>query len=187
MSTTVSGWPVLTSNRTTGALPRLRKWVVPGASRHLYLRDGSAGFLLVHLALWWHQRVERLDLGVWDDWGWAVRAVRGQTSGYSNHAGGIAADLNATRHPRGVPTRSTLTDAQIAAVHKRLRLYKGLIIWGGDWPSPGGSGVTDAMHFELGNYSRFDDIEVLARRLTKSPRGKRILAANPGALAVINS
>jgi hypothetical protein len=38
----------------------------------------------------------------YDDWSYAVRPVRGQTKGYSNHASATAWDLNATRHPRGV-------------------------------------------------------------------------------------
>lgn len=181
MSTTVSGWPVLETNRTTGPLPRLRKWVIPGADRHLYLRDGSAGFLIIHFALWWHEKLERLDLGVWDEWGWAVRPVRGQTGGYSNHAGGVAADLNATRHPMGVPAGNTFTDSQIKKAKRRLRLYRGLLIWGAFWNRP------DAMHVECANYSQFKKIEKRARRLARTPRGRRILAANPGAREVIFS
>lgn len=180
MATTVNGWTVLTSNRTTGSLPRLRKWIIPGTGRHLFLRDGSAGFLLVHLALWFHERVERLDLGVWDEWGWAVRPIRGQTTGFSNHAGGVAADLNATRHPIGVPTARTFTDKQRAAIRRRLRLYRGLVVWGGGWSRP------DAMHFELGRVS-LGRVERVARVLMRSPRGRRILAANPGARQVIQS
>lgn len=180
MATTVNGWTVLESNRTDGALPRLRKWHVPGTNRHLYLRDGAAGFVLMHLILWFHEKIERLDLGVWDEWGWAVRPVRGQTSGYSNHAGGVAGDLNATRHPLGVPVAHTFTAKQARAIRLRLKLYRGLIIWGGSWSRP------DGMHFELAraNLSR---LEKLARRLMLTRRGKRILAANPGAKKVIQS
>src|SRR4051812_28143633 len=94
-----NGYPVIETNRTTGSLPRLRKWIIPGTDRHVFLRDGSVGFVLVHLALWFHNTIERLDRGVWDEWGWAVRPVRGQTTGYSNHAAGAAEDLNATLHP----------------------------------------------------------------------------------------
>lgn len=186
MASTVNGWTVLESNRTTGSLPRLRKWNLPMAHfthvepRHFYLRDGSAGFLLMHVLLWFHEKVERLDVGIWDDWGWAVRPVRGQTSGYSNHAGGVAADANATRHPIGVPVARTFTPAQIRAIKWRLRLYRGLIIWGGIWSRP------DGMHFELAR-ADMSRVERLAKVLAKTPRGKRILKANPGALAVINS
>lgn len=180
MSLTVNGWTVLASNRTTGALPRLRRWYVPGAGRHIYLRDGAAGFLLIHLALWFHEKLERLDVGVWDDWGWAVRPVRGQTTGYSNHAGGVAEDLNATRHPIGVAVSRTFTPAQIRRIRWRLRIYRGLIIWGGAWTRP------DGMHFELAP-ATLSRVERVARLLMLTPRGRRILKANPGAKEVITS
>lgn len=175
----VNGWPLLSSG-TTGPLPRLRQWQVPGTGRHLYLRDGAAGFLLIHLALWFHERVERLDLGVWDEWGWAPRPIRGGTAP-SNHGSGTAADLNATRHPMGVPTYKTFTRSQARRIRRRLKLYRALIDWGGDWSHP------DAMHFELAPGTRLARVERVARLLTKTPRGRRVLAANPGALAVINS
>src|SRR4051812_29568389 len=118
MATTVNGHTVLFSNRTSGELPRLRKWLIPGTHRHLYMRDGSMGFVLAHCALWFDESIERLDITgqVWDEWGWAVRPVRGKSTGYSNHSGGVAEDLNATRHPRGVPVTRTMTDSQIRRI-----------------------------------------------------------------------
>lgn len=181
MSASVNGWPLL-GGGTDGPLPRLRKWVVPTpgtpGDRHLYLRDGSAGFLLVHLAVWFHERVERLDLGVWDEWGYAPRPVRGGTSP-SNHASGTAMDLNATRHPMGVPVARTFTPAQLRAIRQRVKLYGGRIDWGGEWSRP------DGMHFELAPGTTLDGVERRARQLIDSPRGERVLAANPGALAII--
>lgn len=176
---TVNGWAVLTST-TTGPLPRLRKWFVPGTDRHFLLRDGAAGFLLMHVLLFFHERVERLDLGIWDEWGYAVRPVRGQTTGYSNHAGAVAADANATRHPIGVPVDQTFTATQQRKIRWRLRLYRGLIIWGGRWSRP------DGMHFELAAVE-LAAVERLARLLMRTPRGRRILNANPGAEKVIKS
>lgn len=180
MATSENTYPVLFDNRTTGDLPRLRKWQIPGVDRHLYLRDGSTGFVLVHNALWFDAKIERLDLGVWDDWGWAVRPIRGQTTGYSNHSSGTATDLNATRHPRGVSIKSTFTTSQIAAIHKRLEFYDGAIRWGGDYHS-----TPDGMHFEI--YKPIEEVEKLALRLVNTPRGEAILKANPGALAIIKS
>ena len=178
----VNGWPVLTGT-TDGQLPRLRRWVIPTpgapADRHLYLRDGSAGFLLAHLAVWFHERVERLDLGVWDEWGYANRPVRGSTSSISNHASGTAMDLNATRHPLGVPISRTFTTAQVRAIRHRLKLYHGRVDWGGEWSRP------DGMHFELAPGTTLDGVERVARGLIDSPRGERVLDANPGALAII--
>lgn len=182
MATTTNGHPVLFSNSTSGSLPRLRKWIIPGTNRHLYLRDGSMGFVLIFLALWYHQRVERLNLHnqVWDEWGWAVRPVRGQSSGYSNHAGGVAIDLNATQHPMGVSIYNTYTPLQIRRIRWRMRIFGGVVIWGGEWGRP------DGMHFEIGKVP-MGRVERLARRLMKTRRGRRILKANPGARSVILS
>lgn len=182
MATSQNGWYVLESNRTTGSLPRLRKWVIPGTNRHLYLRDGSAGFLLVHFALWWHRWVSRLDGGVWDEWGWAVRPIRGQTSGYSNHASGTAADLDATQYPRGVPILRVMKPVTITAIRVRLRLYGGVLGWGGNYTS-----TPDGMHVEINSGVTIARAEAVAKRLMNTPRGKAILAANPGAKAVIES
>jgi hypothetical protein len=173
-----NGYYVLETNRTTGPLPRLRKWHVPGVDRHIFLRDGSGGFLLVYLALWFHENIEKLDAGIWDEWGWAVRPVRGQSSGYSNHASGTAEDLNATKHPRGVPTRNTFSSAEIDEIHKHLATYDGCIRWGGDYQN-----TPDGMHFELNK--DLAAVEKKARELSQTPRGQRILEANPGADDVI--
>lgn len=185
MSTSQNGWPVL-EQRTTGSLPRLRKWIVPGTGRHLVIRDGSAGFLLVLLTLWFHERVQRIDEGIWDEWGYAFRPVRGQSGGYSNHASGTAIDLNATRHPLGVAGTFTFrVGPRKVAAYARVRLhlarvFRGTIRWGGDY-----SNRVDAMHFELNQ--PLAACEARARLLTKTKRGRRILAANPGAKDVIFS
>lgn len=178
MATSQNAYPVLFENRTDGGFPRLRKWAVPDTDRHLLLRDGSTGFLLVHMALWFDEEIERLDAGQWDDWAWAVRPVRGQTSGYSNHASGTAIDLNAVRHPRGVATADTFTGAQIDAIHRRLKMYDDCLRWGGDYQS-----TPDGMHFEIDQ--PLDACERVARALLERPRSKRILDANPGAREVI--
>jgi hypothetical protein len=180
MATSQNAYSVLFDNRIDGGLPRLRKWVVPGADRHFLLRDGSAGFLLVHVAHWFDAEIERLDTGQWDDWGWAVRPIRGQSTGYSNHASGTAIDLNAVRHPRGKATASTFTGGQIDAIRRRLKMYDGCLRWGGDYQS-----TPDGMHFEIDQPLK--DCERVARALLERPRSKRILDANPGAREVILS
>ena len=175
-----NGWVVLDAD-TTGPHPRLRKWIIPGTTRHLVLRDGSAGFLLVHLALWFDQRVEPLDHETtWDDWGHAVRNVRLSADVYSNHASGTAMDLNATQHPMGVATGRTFTPKQQADIRKRLKFYDACIRWGGDYQNR-----PDAMHFEIDKL--MGPVEARARALADSPRGKKVLDANPGARAVIFS
>lgn len=174
MATSQNGWPVLFSGD-----PRLHKWLIPGASRHLFLRNGSAGFLIGHFALWFHERIERLDLGVWDDWGWAVRPIAGQVSGYSNHASATAADINATKHPLGVPTLATFTRTQVNAIHRALdERYSDALRWGGDYENR-----PDAMHIEI--QVPLAQAERAARKILATPRSERLLAANPGQKKII--
>lgn len=167
--TSQNGWP---------APPRRRRtWIVPGTGRHLVLEDGPAGFLLVHLALWFHERIEAIDVGEWDDWGYNFRPIRGATITLSNHSSGTAVDLNATRHPLGV--RGSIKDLLLVArIHVRLAFYRRLIAWGGDW-----HGRADEMHWEIvGTRAK---VARLAARLLTSPRGRRIIEANPGAAQVV--
>ena len=176
MATSQNGWPVLSASDR-----RMRKWQIPGANRHLMLRDGSAGFLLVHNAVWFDEHIERLDLGTWDEWGWANRDVRGMHGVVSNHASGTASDLNATRHPRGVAIHKTFTEAQINAIHRRLKLYRGCLRWGGDYQHS----EPDGMHFEID--AALNVVEASAKRLLGTPVGKRVLDANPCARQAILS
>jgi hypothetical protein len=177
MANSQNGWLVL-DNDTTGQPPRLRHWDVPAADRDILLRDGSAGFLLIHLAMWFDAKIERIDTGQFDDWGYASRPIRGSSTTYSNHASGTAMDLNATRHPLGIPASKNFSKEQIVAIHKRLPFYKGCIRWGGDYKNR-----PDPMHWELDKGMK--DVEKRARELCDSKRGKKILEANPGARALI--
>lgn len=172
MPNSQNGWPVLTTSS-----PLLHTWDLPNGATRLRLRQGSAGFLLVHLALWFDKRLEDLDEPLLDDWGHAYRPVRGFST-WSNHASGTAMDLNATDHPLAVD--HTFTDREELAIHRRLRLYDGCIRWGGDYQTR-----VDAMHFEINR--PLDACERVARRLLDSMRGRIILRDNPGQRAVILS
>lgn len=178
MATSQNKYAVLTTNRTTGALPRLRRFYV--GTERVYLRDGSAGFLLAHVAHWFNENIEQVVGQILDDWGWAVRPVRGQSTGYSNHASGTAIDINATQHPRGKPASATFSATEITKIHKQLEAYDGCIRWGGDYTSPS---QPDGMHFEIN-----DDLahaEAVARKLWQSKHGKPVIDANPGLADVI--
>jgi hypothetical protein len=104
--------------------------------------------VLIEVARRFHNEVESLTGGVRDDWGWAYRPVRGQSSGFSNHASATAIDLNATQHPRGV--RNTFTASEKAAVRKILAathddtIDRNVVRWGEDY-----STTIDGMHFEI--------------------------------------
>lgn len=178
MSKSQNGYPAL-ATRYTGAFPRLRKWKIPGTDRHLILRDGSTGFLLVHLAMWFDKNVEDVDAGIWDEWGYAYRPVRGYSSSLSNHASGTAMDLNATQHVLG--KSDTFTPAEKARITRRVnKHFNRCIRWGGQY-----RGRKDEMHFEIDK--PLHEVERMAISLLDTPRGKKILAANPGARKVILS
>lgn len=174
MPTSQNGWPALDSDSDL-----LYTWVIPartGDSR-IRLRNGSAGFLLVHMLLWFAEAIEPLLGKVLDDWGYAFRPIR-QSTELSNHAAGCAADANATQHPLGV--EGTFTKAEAAKIRRRLKLYRGVIRWGGDF-----NGRKDDMHFEINK--SLASAERVAKLLMLTPRGRRILKANPGQDAVIRS
>lgn len=184
MATSYNGYQVLPTPTYTG-WPRLRRWLVPGTKVILPVRDGSVGFLLVFIASWMHETINRIDQPhPADDWGWAFRAVRGQTSGYSCHASGTAVDLDATEHVLG--RRGTfryLVRGKLAEARLRWFLrarIRGAVRWGGDYQNR-----ADEMHFEV--MAPIERCEVIARHLMNTDRGRRILAANPGAKGVILS
>lgn len=97
-----------------------------------------------------HAFVEAFDEGYKsvDEWSYNVRAIRGQTSGYSNHAGACAEDLNATQHPLATKPESNFTSKQISRMREMMSKFKGngkkIFRWGGDY-----SGRKDPMHVEI--------------------------------------
>lgn len=176
MVTNKDGWPIIRPNDAQS--PRLRVFKIPGCQATLPLRDGSAGFLLVHYADWFNDKIEPLDNKPRDDWGYAYRENVNNPGTWSNHAFGIAADLNATLHPNGVP--NTFTVSQRARIRRRLLKYRGCLR-SGIWYRY----KKDDMHMEIDKPLR--DCEKRARRLMNTKRGKAILALNPGLREVILS
>jgi hypothetical protein len=170
-----NGWPVLTEPPPTR--------VVPGTIVRVSVRPGDVAEVLLEVAARFHAEVERLDLIVWDrgavvptdDWGWAWRPVRGQTTGYSNHASATAIDLNATRHPRGAS--GTFTRRQIRAVRRILASTfdaahgRNVVRWGEDYQS-----TVDGMHFEI------DADAAAVARVAARIRAKRVPTPEPDLL-----
>lgn len=174
MATSANGWPVLDYGDR-----RIRRFVIPTSTGNVTipLRDGSAGFLLAWFLLWWSEAIEPLTGRIADDWGHAVRAIRGKSSGYSNHASGTAADANAVAHPLG--TR-TLTVRERAKITWRLIIFRGVLRSGAFY-----RGRVDEMHVEVN--ASLPAAERVAKRLLGTRRGQAILTANPGLQAVILS
>lgn len=175
MATSQNGWPALSADS-----PFLVTWVIPtkqGPVR-IRLRNGSAGFILAHFALWWADRVEPIYGKILDDWGWAPRPIRGSTE-ISNHASGTAIDINATRWPLGTTHMPVSMVARIR-LRLRARFYRGALRWGGDYHYR-----KDQMHTEIN--VTLAKAERVARRLMRTRRGRRILKANPDQRKVILS
>ena len=164
-------WPVI--DQASGT----RLWIIPvtaGPRRAYRLHPGHAGFVLCHVILWFHESIEKINEGIWDEWGWSVRSVSGSTTTVSNHASGTAADVNATKHPLGVA--HTFTKAgQYAKIRARLFFYAGVIRAGTQYHNR-----KDEMHWEINVTPESGRVRKLAARLAGTPRGKRIIAANPG-------
>lgn len=118
---------------------RITSYLVKGTSRKLRCAE-SVGPLLAAFAADFHELIEEIDEGVYDDWAYAFRMVRGSADRLSCHSSGTAIDLNATKHPLGkVGTFAPEKVPMIRALAKKYGLK-----WGGDY-----KGRADEMHFEV--------------------------------------
>lgn len=140
MPVSQNGWPANDITRTSVA-------DIPGTIRSVRLEKGNAGYLLRHFAAWFDKNIEDIEGGVYDDWGYAERPIRGGTE-LSNHASGTAIDLNATKHPLGAV--GTFSMEQAVKIRSQLTVYGGAIRWGGDY-----TGRKDEMHFEINRDAAF--------------------------------
>lgn len=136
MATCQNGWPVIFDS-SSSQLTRIPKIIGK-------VHGGDVAVILTDIVLYVDRYIEDVDQGE-DDWGHAVRPIRGKTKGYSNHAGGYAVDVNAMRHPRGAI--NTFAAAQRAAIRARLKYYEGTLRWGGDYNLL--ISKRDDMHFEI--------------------------------------
>ncbi len=137
MASSQNGWPASDEPRTIG----VESYQIPGTKVKLRVSKKVAP-LLINLCREFHERVEKLDDGQLDDWGYAYRAIRGQedAGNLSNHASGTAVDLNARKHPLG--KRNTFTDEQEKVIREIAAKYG--CRWGGDYKNR-----ADEMHFEI--------------------------------------
>jgi hypothetical protein len=118
---------------------RITSYPVKGTDRKLKCAE-SVGPLLAAFAAEFHELIEPIDEGIYDDWAYAFRMVRGTTDRLSCHSSGTAIDLNATKHPLGkVGTFPAEKVPMIRALAKKYGLK-----WGGDY-----KGRADEMHFEV--------------------------------------
>jgi hypothetical protein len=128
MAISQNGWSVLFS-----APEATMKWITGR------IRGGDVEVVFDYLC----SRLNELETNKqgWS-WGWAVRAVRGQVSGYSNHASATAIDYNAPAHPLGVA--GTWSEAEKKHINGILAEMNWIIRWGENY-----TGRKDGMHFEI--------------------------------------
>jgi hypothetical protein len=98
------------------------------------------GPLLAAFAAEFHELIEPIDEGTFDDWAYAYRMVRGNPTKLSCHSSGTAIDLNATKHPLG--KAGTFPAEKIPMLRALAKKYG--LKWGGDFKSR-----PDDMHFEV--------------------------------------
>lgn len=102
--------------------------------------EATAGIILAAFASEFNEQIEKLEGATFDDWSYAYRPVRGQTTGLSNHASGTAIDLNALKHPLG--KRGTFGIPKEMALKQLVKKYG--LRWGGSYKTR-----PDEMHFEI--------------------------------------
>ena len=118
---------------------KIKSYPVKGTDRKLRCAE-SVGPLLAAFASEFHELIEPIDEGTFDDWGYAFRMVRGSIDRLSCHSSGTAIDLNATKHPLG--KAGTFPAEKIPMLRALAKKYG--LKWGGDFKSR-----PDDMHFEV--------------------------------------
>ncbi|WP_328530779.1 M15 family metallopeptidase [Nocardioides sp. NBC_00368] len=182
MAVSENGWEVLSGYSDK----RLYQWKIPTKQGvvKITMRQGSVGFVLAHAVMLWADNIEPVYGKVLDDWGFAPRSVRGSSTP-SNHSSGTAVDVNATKHPLGI--RNTMHGMRTWLLkNMSIRYFSSkrpnVIRWGGEYVNR-----ADEMHLEVRPGVSMAEMEQVAKRLMKSPGGKKLLAANPSQKGVILS
>ena len=158
------------------------------------LRRGDVATVLLYVCERWQTTVEPIiqSQGVW---GYGKREIRGG-SGWSNHAGGCAVDINAAIHGQGAATMSEATKNLVRAIIDAVNDMAGTTIvdWGGEWSG----GTKDEMHVQMHGNASWLAVATAAQKIrgettdptgddemtldefkewAKSPSGKAFLAA----------
>jgi len=117
----------------------VKSYPVKGTDRKLRCAE-AVGPLLAAFAAEFHELIEAIDEGTFDDWGYAYRMVRGNPTKLSCHSSGTAIDLNATQHPLG--KAGTFPPEKVPMIQALAKKYG--LTWGGDYKNR-----KDEMHFEI--------------------------------------
>ena len=128
-----NGWQVSADKDSI----EVKNYMVEGTTIHFAVAKGAAPLLLA-FAKWYNEHIEPIAGKTYDDWGFAYRAVRGQTEGFSNHASGSAIDINSAKYPLSKKVMKPEKAKLIRQECDRLGLK-----WGGDFTR------IDEMHYEV--------------------------------------
>ena len=112
-----NGWP---ASQNPEAI-KVKSYPIPGTEIKVRVAEAAAP-LLINFAAEFNERVEKIDKGELDDWGYAFRMVRNSEDSLSNHSSGSAVDLNARKHPLG--KRDTFTPEQKIILDELCAKYK---------------------------------------------------------------
>ena len=132
-----NGWPVSADRNAIS----VKNFQVPNANRHFSCTEAVAP-ILMEFAAWYHKYIQKIDVGTYDDWGYATPIAIPGSSFISNHGSGTAIDINATLHQWKAPT-SGFNILQVIRIRWRCRALG--IRWGWDYST----GWKDPMHFEI--------------------------------------
>ena len=135
METSYNGYP---ASKDPNEI-KIKSYPVKGTDRKLRCAE-SVGPLLAGFAAEFHELIEPIDQGTYDDWGYAYRMVRGNPTKLSCHSSGTAIDLNATQHPLG--NAGTFPPEKAPMIQALAKKYG--LTWGGDYKNR-----KDEMHFEI--------------------------------------
>ena len=130
-----NGWTASADRNAIG----VKNFIVPGTTRHFAVASAVAP-ILIAFAAEFHKKIEKIDVGTYDDWGYNFALIPNQKD-YSNHASGTAIDIDATLHP----WKKSKTFSIRKTIKLRRIVKKYGIRWGGDYTS----GWKDEMHFEI--------------------------------------
>lgn len=140
MSKTIKGWDVI----PTMSDKRLKLFMVPGTKRHMRLRKDVGGYLVAFIAEY-NRVIERIDVGTYDDWAWTAPRKGRASSAISDHCGGVAVDLNATKEGSQSKSNTYWRTHPIKALRmKRLLNQYKLLEWGGNYKN-----FYDPMHLVI--------------------------------------
>ena len=136
MQTSYNGWP---ASKDPDEI-RITSYKIAGTNLKIRCAEGC-GPLLAAFAAEFNTLIEPLEGGVFDDWSYAYRMVRGSSDKLSNHSSGTALDLNATRHP--LSSIGTFPAEKVPMIKALAKKYG--LVWGGadNWKRK------DEMHFEV--------------------------------------